>query len=44
MRTVKGVQLAADSPGRGMGRYVLPIGGRVVLDESGFLDVAMATA
>jgi hypothetical protein len=39
-----GVQLAGVSPGKGMDRYVLPVGAAVMLDEPGFLDVAMATA
>jgi hypothetical protein len=41
---MEGVQLAEVSPGRGMDRHVLPVGAPVVLDESGFLDAAMATA
>ena len=31
-------------PGKGLDRYVLPPGTPVVLDDSGFLDVAMADA
>ena len=38
------VQLAGVSPGKGMDRHVLPLGAAVMLDESGFLDVAMADA
>ena len=37
-------QLAGVSPGKGLDRYVLPLGAPVMLDDPGFLDVAMADA
>jgi hypothetical protein len=38
------VQLAGVCPGKGLDRHVLPLGTPVALNDSGFLDVAMADA
>ena len=38
------VQLAGACSGKGLDRHVLSVGTPVVLDDSGFLDVAMAGA